>query len=102
MDAKTRRDIRLACRSCRYEIIQVNGRAPEPSQQYEGDVENISKGGFRFVTSMRYELEDRIRARIIFSDGSTQESFGRICYCNEGENDGDFAYGFSVIDGFIH
>ena len=97
-----RRDIRQACKSCRCEILLVNGRQPDKSQQFQGDVENISKGGFRFVTSKRFELEDRINAKIIFSDGSFQETFGRICYCNEDDGSGKFAYGFSILDGFIH
>ena len=54
------------------------------------------------MTSKRFELEDRINAKIIFSDGSFQETFGRICYCNEDEGSGKFAYGFSILDGFIH
>ena len=102
MVAKKRKDIRQACKACRCEILQVNGREPDQSQLYEGNIENISKGGFRFVTSMRFELEDRIKAKIIFTDGRSQESLGRICYCNEDEKNGDFAYGFSILNGFIH
>jgi len=102
MDAKTREDIRLPCKACRYEMLLVNGEEPDQSQQYQGVIENISKGGFRFVTSQRFELEDRITAKIIFTDGRSQEAFGRICYCNEDEENGDYAYGFSIINGFIH
>ena len=102
MGAKTRKDIRRACKACRCEILQVNGSEPDQSQLYEGNIENISKGGFRFVTSMRFELEDRIKAKIIFTDGRSQESLGRICYCNEDEENEDFAYGFSILNGFIH
>ena len=101
MDAKTRKDIRQACKA-RCEILQVNGRKPDQSQQYKGDIENICKGGFRFVTSKRFELDDRVKARIVFTDGRIQESLGRICYCNEGAEDGSFAYGFSILYGFIH
>jgi len=101
MDAKTREDIRLPCGACRYEILSVNGKEPDQSQQYQGIIENISKGGFCFVTSMRFELEDRITAKIIFTDGQSQETFGRICYCNEDGESGDYAYGFSIINGFI-
>ena len=102
MDAKSRTDIRLPCKACSYEILSVNGEKPGQSQQCQGIIENISKGGFRFVTSTRFELEDRIAARIIFPDGQSQEVFGRICYCNEDEGKGDYAYGFSIINGFIH
>ena len=107
MDSKARKDtnrkdVRQLCKACRCEILLVNGAEPDQSQQYQGDIENISKGGFRFVTSKRFELEDRITARIIFADGSSQETFGRICYCNDADEDGDFAYGFSILNGFIH
>ena len=101
MDAKTRKDIRQLCIACRCEILSVNGKAPDQSQQYEGNIENISKGGFRFVTSKRYELEDRIKARLVFNDGRSQETTGRICYCNEDEENRNFAYGFSILTGFI-
>ncbi len=102
MDASSRKHIRQPCKACRCEILLVNGEKPEQSQQFEGDIENISKGGFRFVTSKRFELEDRLKARIIFADGRSQESTGRICYCNEDTTKGAYAYGFSVINGFIH
>ena len=102
MDAKSRKDIRQPCKACRCEILLVNGKEPDQSQHYEGNIENISKGGFRFITSKRFELEDRIKAKIIFTDGRSQETVGRICYCNEGEKSGDYAYGFSIINGFIH
>ena len=101
MDAKARKDIRQPCKACRCEILLVNGKEPDQSQYYEGDIENISKGGFRFVTSKRFELEDRIKAKITFTDGRSQETVGRICYCNEDEKNGDYAYGFSIINGFI-
>ena len=101
MDAKSRKDIRQPCKACRCEILLVNDKEPDHSQYYEGDIENISKGGFRFVTSKRFELEDRIKAKITFTDGRSQETVGRICYCNEDEKNGDYAYGFSIINGFI-
>ncbi|MGD8803621.1 MAG: hypothetical protein PVG12_10585, partial [Gammaproteobacteria bacterium] len=69
MDAKTRKDLRQPCKALRCEILSVNGKRPEPTQQYAGIIENISKGGFRFVTSKRFELEDRIKALIIYTDG---------------------------------
>ena len=102
MDARARKDIRLPCGACRYEILLVNGEEPDQSQQYQGIIENICKGGFRFVTSRRLELEDRITAKIIFTDGRSQVTFGRICYCNEDEDNGNYAYGFSIINGFFH
>ncbi len=102
VDAKSRKHIRQPCKACRCEILLVNGEAPDQSQQYQGSIENISKGGFRFVTSMRFELEDRIKAKVFFTDGRSQETIGRICYCNEDEYSSEYAYGFSIINGFIH
>ena len=102
MDAKTRKHLRQSCKALRCEVLSVNGKQPDQSQQYEGSIENISKGGFRFVTSKRFELEDRIKARIIYTDGRSQETIGRICYCNEAENSNEYAYGFSILNGFIH
>jgi hypothetical protein len=102
MDAKTRKHLRQPCKTLRCEILSVNGKQPELIQQYEGSIENISKGGFRFVTSKRFELEDRIRARIIYTDGRSHETIGRICYCNEEEGSDEYAYGFSILNGFIH
>lgn len=99
MEATERKHKRKSCQACRCQILQVNGKEPEQSQQYDVTIENISKGGFRFITSRRYELEDRIKARVFFTDGRAEETTGRICYCNEVE-DNDFAYGFSIISGF--
>jgi len=101
IDAKTRTDIRLPCKACRYEILSVNGDEPDQSLQRQGIIENISKGGLRFATSRRFELEDRITAKIILNDGRSQETFGRICYCNEDRENGGYTYGFSIITGFI-
>jgi hypothetical protein len=102
MDAKARKHLRQPCQALRCEILSVNGKQPEPIQQYAGSIENISKGGFRFVTSKRFELEDRIKARIIYTDGRSQETIGRICYCNEEQDSDEYAYGFSILNGFIH
>jgi len=101
MGAKPRKHIRRACQACHCEIHQINGEEPDQSQKHIGRIDNISKGGFRFLTSRRFELEDRIEAVIFFSDGISQKTLGRICYCNEDEDSGGFAYGFSIINGFI-
>ncbi len=99
MDSKARKHTRKPCQACRCQILQVNGKEPDQSQQNDVTIENISKGGFRFITSIRYELEDRIKAIVYFEDGRAEETTGRICYCNPVEDD-DFAYGFSIISGF--
>jgi len=102
MEAQQRKHLRRSCPDCHFEILQINGHEPDQSQKCIDKIDNISKGGFRFVTSRRFELEDRIKAVIFFSGGDSQETLGRICYCNEDEDSGGFAYGFSIINGFIH
>ena len=62
-------------------------------------IENIGKGGFRFVTEAGFELEDRIKVLLRFPDGHSQEVLGRICYADP-QDEGKTAYGFSIIEGF--
>ena len=64
-----------------------------------GEVQNIGKGGFRFISDIKFELEDRLQVLLRFPDDHSQEVLGRICY-SEAIDDETFAYGFSVIDGF--
>lgn len=99
MDNKARKFTRHECDLCRCRILQVNGVSPAASQAYDGGLRDIGKGGFCFVTSIGFELEDRLLARLQFADGSSHETLGRICYCNE-EADDVFAYGFSILQGF--
>ena len=95
----TRKHKRVSCEACRCEVLQVNGEEPNEKQAYKGDIENISKGGFKFVTRKQYQLDDRICVRLYFADGRSHETLGRICYCNDDEK-GGYAYGFSIISGF--
>jgi hypothetical protein len=73
---------------------------PAPGREPEAVIENISKGGFRFLTRIGLEPENRLVARICFTDGRVHERAGRICYCDEDTHDGSIACGFSVISGF--
>jgi len=99
LENRSRKHSRHECAQCRCRILQVNGAEPAASQAYDGGIRDIGKGGFCFVTTIGYELEDRLLARLQFADGSSHETLGRICYCNE-EADGMFAYGFSILKGF--
>ena len=99
MDAMTRKHKRMSCVNCRFEVLKVNGEEPASGQMLDGDIENISKGGFKFITSQEYKLDDRIIVRLHFADGRSHETLGRICYCNDSEQ-GRYAYGFSIISGF--
>lgn len=81
------------------QVLIVNGEVQSRFSQKSYYIDNIGKGGFRFISDAVFELEDRVRVLLIFPDGDAQEVFGRICYSDEVE-DNKIAYGFSVIDGF--
>ena len=81
------------------QVLIVNGEIQEQCSQKSLYIENIGKGGFRFVSSMKFDLEDRVQVLLRFPDGFSQEVLGRICY-KDSDNDNDTAYGFSVIEGF--
>ena len=80
------------------QVLIINGDVQEQSQK-SYYIENIGKGGFRFITDVPFELDDRVQVLLRFPDGYSQEVLGRICYCDDDIN-GQKAYGFSVIDGF--
>ena len=77
----------------------INGDVQSHLSQKSFYIENIGKGGFRFLTDVEFELEDRVQVLLRFPDDHSQEVLGRICY-SEPIDDGKTAYGFSVIDGF--
>ena len=81
------------------QVLYKNGE----SQSHLADkffyIEDICKGGFRFLSEVTFEVEDRVKVRLRFPDEHTQEVFGRICYSDE-VDDHRTAYGFSILDGF--
>jgi len=77
----------------------VNGAVRDDYAQKSFYIENIAKGGFRFISDVTFELEDRVQVLLRFPDGYSQEVLGRICYSDKLENNNS-AYGFSVIQGF--
>lgn len=80
-------------------ILLVNGESDADLAAESILVQNIGKGGFRFIASIELALEDRVKVTLSFPDGYEQEVIGRICYSDELEG-GKTAYGFSVISGF--
>lgn len=80
------------------QVLIINGEVQEQSQK-SYYIENIGKGGFRFVSDLPFELEDRVQVLLRFPDGYSQEVLGRICYSDD-DAQGQKAYGFSVIEGF--
>ena len=81
------------------QILTINGEAQTFLSQKSFYIQNIGKGGFRFISDISFELEDRVQVLLRFPDGFSQEVLGRICY-NEDFGDKQTAYGFSVIEGF--
>jgi len=84
---------------CFIQVLNKNG----DTQNYLADksfyIEHICKGGFRFLTKEKFDLEDRVRVQLRFPDMHSQEVLGRICYCDV-IDDERTAYGFSVLKGF--
>lgn len=81
------------------QILIINGEAQTFLSQKSFYIQNIGKGGFRFISDVSFELEDRVQVLLRFPDGFSQEVLGRICY-NDEIDDKQTAYGFSVIEGF--
>ena len=81
------------------QVLIVNGEVQNHLSHKSFYIENIGKGGFRFISEVKFELEDRVQVLLRFPDDHTQEVLGRICYSDSIDDD-SMAYGFSVIDGF--
>jgi hypothetical protein len=81
------------------QVLIINGEVQNHLSQKSFYIENIGKGGFRFISDVEFELEDRVQVVLRFPDDHSQEVLGRICYSDPLEDD-KVAYGFSVIDGF--
>ncbi len=81
------------------QILIINGEEQQHLSQKPNYIENIGKGGFRFISDIIFELEDRVQVLLRFPDDHTQKVSGRICYSDEFD-DSQMAYGFSVINGF--
>lgn len=84
---------------CYFQVLMINGEMRDGLSQKPFYLENICKGGFRFITEDNFELEDRMQVMLCFPNAYAQQVLGRICYCDE-VDDIRTAYGFSVIDGF--
>lgn len=88
------------------QIMQINGEVHDELVDKPINLDNISKGGFRFISDINFELEDRIQVILKFPDNTIKDVLGRICYCengeagDEGNKDAAKAYGFSILVGF--
>ena len=81
------------------QVLIVNGEVQTHLSQKSFYIENIGKGGFRFLSDVNFELEDRVQVLLHFPDGHSQEVLGRICYKEKAGNY-QIAYGYSVMEGF--
>jgi len=81
------------------QVLIVNGDVQTHLSQKSFYIENIGKGGFRFLADVNFELEDRVQVLLRFPNGYSQEVLGRICYKQEVPGNRK-AYGYSVMDGF--
>ena len=82
------------------QVLIVNGEVQTHLSLKSFYIENIGKGGFRFLSDVNFELEDRVQVLLRFPDGYSQEVLGRICYKEETSTNNRMAYGYSVIEGF--
>jgi hypothetical protein len=95
----TRNRIKNLAEEYRIQVLNKNGEAQNHLAAKSINIEHICKGGFRFLTDQKFELEDRVKVELRFPDEHTQEVLGRICY-SDAIDDDRTAYGFSVLDGF--
>ena len=84
---------------CYIQVLMINGEMQDRLSEKSFYLENIGKGGFRFISDINFELEDRVQVLLRFPNDYSQQVLGRICYCDETANK-QTAYGFSVMDGF--
>jgi hypothetical protein len=89
----------ISAEGCCIHVLMINGEMQDSLSQKPFYLENICKGGFRFVSDINFELEDRIQVMLRFPNNYAQQVLGRICYCDAIDNT-KTAYGFSIIDGF--
>jgi hypothetical protein len=82
------------------QILTIDGQIQDDISNKSFYIENISRGGFRFVAEIDLEIDSRLQVLLRFPDEHTQEVLGRICYSNAVPEGSGVAYGFSVIEGF--
>ena len=95
----TRNQERASAEGYCIHVLVINGEVQNHLSQKSFYIENIGKGGFRFLSDIEFELEDRVQVLLHFPDDHSQEVLGRICY-SEPLDVGKTAYGFSIIEGF--
>ena len=82
------------------QILTIDGQEQQDIAQKLFFIENISRGGFRFIATIGLEIDNQLQVILKFPDERTEEVLGRICYRDDTIEGDGVAYGFSVIDGF--
>jgi len=71
-----------------------------PIKEYK--VLNISRGGICFESSQKdFELNEVIKLELVLDKHSIHKANGRVCYCNQCNDEEHSAYGLSFLDKFI-
>ena len=59
---------------CYFEVLMINGEMQDGLSQKPFYLENICKGGFRFVAEENFELEDRVQVILRFPNAFAQRA----------------------------
>lgn len=98
-----RKDLRHSGEAYSIQVTRINGDSCDELNTQLINLDNISRGGFRFTTTFNFEVEDRVKVLLSFPDDTVKDVFGRICYSEAVASDnelGSSAYGFSILQGF--
>lgn len=98
-----RKDKRHSGEAYNVQFIEINGGNCDGLTIKLINLDNISRGGFRFTSSDNFEIEDRVKVLLNFPDATVKDVFGRICYSESvvlDDGSKSNAYGFSILNGF--
>ncbi len=92
-------------RDNRTRISNSSVRLEKPSDKPPGKeykVLNISRGGICFESPQQdFELNETLKLNLIIDNQSIHQGNGRVCYCNQCNDQNDSAFGLSFLDTFI-
>ena len=84
------------------EVHRSNNRV-ETSDHSKYAIENISRGGLRFLSPDQYSVDERIEIILHLNNGEKHSLMARICYRDEPRtaSNGSCCYGVSFLDHFL-
>lgn len=92
------RESRTLVSNCLVEL--ENKSSNTKLKQYK--VSNISRGGLCFESiAEEFQLNEVIELNLIMSEDSIHKATGRVCYCNQSNQEKSVYYGLSFLDKFI-